>query len=243
MTEKNDLESLRSSLGHGPASLLLWIASQGGRVGPIAGHKIYRSEETLKRWRRKLESVGQIRTTLHRSKGYVYELVRLKDLPLDGALAEWRAECEVESARQAAEAARQEALQARAEAKRQKQREYRERWLRKKFGTCPECGLPMIQRNGMAGQFVGCTGWPACGFTALTKADIETAQLVHWHAHAGREKALREQYGSCGKCGASMTLMHGKHGPFLGCTAYPRCCFTRSVLVENWPKMATELVQ
>jgi hypothetical protein len=94
-------------------------------------------------------------------------------------------------------------------------------------------------------------GWTVCGLyrlarvrvTALTKADIETAQLVRQRAHAEREKALRERYGSCGKCGASMTLMHGKHGPFMGCTAYPRCCFTQSILVENWPKMATELVQ
>jgi ssDNA-binding Zn-finger/Zn-ribbon topoisomerase 1 len=243
MTEKTDLESLRALLGRGPASLLLWIASQGGRVGPIAGHKIYRNEETLKRWRRELESAGQIRTTLHRSKGYVYELVRPEGLPLDGALDEWRTECEAESTRRAAEVARQEACQVRAEAKRQKQREYRERWLRKKFGTCPECGLPMIQRNGKAGLFVGCTGWPSCGFTARTKEDIVAAASAVQLARIAHIRICLQQYGSCGKCGAPMTLMHGKHGPFLGCTAYPRCRFTQSPLVENWPKLATELVQ
>lgn len=238
----NELKVLRASLGDGPASLLLWIASQGGRVGPIAGYKIHRSEETLKRWRRKLESVGQIRTTLHQSKGYVYELVRPEGLPLDGALDEWRIEREAESARRAAEVARQEACQARAEAKRQKQREYRERWLRKKFGTCPECGLPMIQRNGTVGRFVGCTGWPSCGFTSPTKADIQAAHEARNRTRVEREKALRDQYGSCGKCAAPMMLIQGKRGPFLGCTAYPRCRFTQNFLVD-WPKMATELVQ
>lgn len=242
MSEKKDLESLRASLGHGPADLLLWIASQGDCVGPIKGHKIHYHDETLKRWRRKLEGAGLVRMTLHRGKGYVYELVRPEDLLLDGALAEWREEREAESARKAAAEEAELVRQAAAEAKRQKQREYRERYLRKKFGTCPECGLPMIQRNGPAGQFVGCTGWPACGFTALTKADIEAAQLARSRARVEREKTLQEQYGSCGKCGAPMALVHGKHGPFLGCTAYPRCCFTQSVLVD-WPKMATELVQ
>lgn len=33
-------------------------------------------------------------------------------------------------------------------------------------GACPECGRPLVARNGRYGPFLGCSGFPACRFTA-----------------------------------------------------------------------------
>jgi ssDNA-binding Zn-finger/Zn-ribbon topoisomerase 1 len=236
MTGRADLASLRATLGRGPTELLLWLAAQSGKVGPIASHRIHDNKEMLRQWRRKLESAGLVRVTLHRGKGCEYEIIAWEAIPIRSALEELKRE-------RAAEAERVAATESAAEAKRQKQREYRERWMRKKFGSCPECGAAPIERNGRRGNFLGCTGWPACGFTAPTKADIEAAHRARTLARAEHEKVLCEQSGSCGKCGAPMALINGKNGLFLGCTAYPRCCFTQSVQVENWPPLVTHMVQ
>jgi DNA topoisomerase-1 len=31
---------------------------------------------------------------------------------------------------------------------------------------CPECGKPLVIRHGRYGKFIGCSGWPACRYTA-----------------------------------------------------------------------------
>ncbi|PMH45379.1 DNA topoisomerase [Vibrio sp. 10N.286.49.B3] len=33
----------------------------------------------------------------------------------------------------------------------------------------------------------------------------------------------------CPQCGEALQLRHGKHGPFLGCTQYPKCDFIKSL--------------
>jgi len=33
----------------------------------------------------------------------------------------------------------------------------------------------------------------------------------------------------CPQCGATLQLRHGKHGPFLGCSAYPECDYIQSL--------------
>ncbi len=42
---------------------------------------------------------------------------------------------------------------------------------------------------------------------------------------AAHEHAL--QSSPCPQCGAALQLRHGKHGPFLGCTAYPECDYIK----------------
>ena len=32
-------------------------------------------------------------------------------------------------------------------------------------GLCPECGCPLVQRDGKWGEFIGCTGYPGCKYT------------------------------------------------------------------------------
>ena len=46
------------------------------------------------------------------------------------------------------------------------------------------------------------------------------------------EHALEKEYESCPKCSLSLQIRHSKHGPFLGCTGYPACDYSRP-LVEH----------
>lgn len=46
------------------------------------------------------------------------------------------------------------------------------------------------------------------------------------------EHALEKEYESCPKCGLSLQIRNSKHGPFLGCTGYPTCDYSRP-LVEH----------
>lgn len=36
-------------------------------------------------------------------------------------------------------------------------------------------------------------------------------------------------WGSCPECGDSLDLRRGKHGRFIGCSAYPQCDYARSL--------------
>jgi len=54
----------------------------------------------------------------------------------------------------------------------------------------------------------------------MSKIDPE---LFRAEAHA-----LARSHGPCPQCGAELVLRHGKHGPFLGCSAYPQCDYVRA---------------
>lgn len=44
---------------------------------------------------------------------------------------------------------------------------------------------------------------------------------------SAHEHALERE--ACPQCGAELVIRQGKHGPFLGCSAYPGCDFIRSL--------------
>jgi DNA topoisomerase-1 len=71
---------------------------------------------------------------------------------------------------------------------------------------CPECGKPMIRREGRYGPFYGCQDYPSCkGITNVEK-------------HIGFD---------CPKCGmGQLTERRSRYGkPFYGCNRYPDCDF------------------
>ncbi|WP_298444627.1 topoisomerase DNA-binding C4 zinc finger domain-containing protein [uncultured Ferrimonas sp.] len=49
---------------------------------------------------------------------------------------------------------------------------------------------------------------------------------------SNHEHALESDHGNCPDCGQPLQLKHGKHGAFVGCSAYPNCEFHRP-LVEK----------
>jgi len=64
--------------------------------------------------------------------------------------------------------------------------------------NCPKCGKPLAKRLGKRGNFVGCTGFPACDFTrSLVETEsADTRQVLGVAAESGNEVLLlRGPYG------------------------------------------------
>ncbi|BDQ34631.1 type I DNA topoisomerase [Pseudodesulfovibrio portus] len=82
---------------------------------------------------------------------------------------------------------------------------------------CENCGKPMAVKFGKTGEFLGCTGFPACrtikNFSRDEQGEIHVTE---------REKP--EDTGvNCEKCGRPMAIKQSRRGEFLGCTGYPDC--------------------
>ncbi|MDO4778879.1 MAG: type I DNA topoisomerase [Tissierellia bacterium] len=80
---------------------------------------------------------------------------------------------------------------------------------------CPECGKPLIYKEGRNGKFVGCSGFPECTFT---KAIIKTTGV------------------KCPKCSGLIIEKISKKGKlFYGCSNYPDCDWA------SWDKPTGEI--
>jgi DNA topoisomerase-1 len=64
---------------------------------------------------------------------------------------------------------------------------------------CPECGKPLVVKFGRRGKFIGCSGWPACRYSA----PIPVAGV------------------RCPQCGAPVIQKRTRKGrPFYSCANY-----------------------
>jgi DNA topoisomerase-1 len=87
---------------------------------------------------------------------------------------------------------------------------------------CPVCGRDMIKRRGRFGEFLGCSGYsvknekgePSC--STIINLDKEGNPLPP------KPKPITTTV-PCEKCGSPLYLREGKRGPWLGCSAYPKC--------------------
>ncbi|HMO26092.1 MAG TPA: topoisomerase DNA-binding C4 zinc finger domain-containing protein, partial [Tepidisphaeraceae bacterium] len=119
---------------------------------------------------------------------------------------------------------------------------------------CEKCGSPMLLRDSKRGPFLGCSSFPKCRSTKMVKK-LEGDQLAQVEALIPLLKEGAEQsaemiakiHGAnpvaakpalprtiptdidCDVCGKTMTVRHGKRGPFLGCSGYPKCKNTGEV--------------
>jgi DNA topoisomerase-1 len=83
---------------------------------------------------------------------------------------------------------------------------------------CEKCGSPMVIKNSRRGPFLACSGYPKC----------KNAKPVPEELKAKLPKAAPQQppeltNEKCEKCGAPLLKRQGRYGPFLGCSAYPKC--------------------
>lgn len=83
--------------------------------------------------------------------------------------------------------------------------------------VCEECGKPMVIKWSKNGQFLACTGFPAC----------RNARPLDAPAREEGTDGEQEDHGTCEKCGSPMMLRSGRYGKFLACSSYPKCKFTR----------------
>ena len=78
---------------------------------------------------------------------------------------------------------------------------------------CEACGKPMLMRWGRFGQFLACSGFPECKFTASLPTDVKCPEK------------------DCG--GFLIKRRSGKGRTFYGCQNYPRCTHTTNKLPKK----------
>jgi len=87
---------------------------------------------------------------------------------------------------------------------------------------CDKCGAPMIIKTGRFGKFLACSAFPEC---KNIKSLPGTDRNKNGQADSKEIDELKDKYKDeiCDKCGAAMAVKVGKFGPFLACSAYPKC--------------------
>ncbi|PLX21593.1 type I DNA topoisomerase [Candidatus Parcubacteria bacterium] len=86
--------------------------------------------------------------------------------------------------------------------------------------VCDKCGAKMIIKTGRFGKFLGCGAYPDCkNIKSIPGKNGEPKEKTE------EQKALEEKHKDekCEKCGEPMAVKNGRFGPFLGCSAYPKC--------------------
>ncbi len=83
---------------------------------------------------------------------------------------------------------------------------------------CPECGKFLVIKWGRNGQFLTCSDYPKCKFSANfcinDKGRIEIE----------KPEVLEEK---CPKCGKDLMIKKGRFGEFIACVGYPDCKFSK----------------
>ena len=96
---------------------------------------------------------------------------------------------------------------------------------------CEKCGAKMLVKTGRYGKFLACSAFPACkNIKPLdgTKGAAPISPLM-------TELAAKHAGEKCEKCGAEMAVKNGKYGPFLACTAYPKCKNIKNIKTSDAP--------
>ena len=99
---------------------------------------------------------------------------------------------------------------------------------------CENCGKPMAVRSGRRGEFLACSGYPVCKTTLNFKRD-ESGKIVA--VPRAPQQKMPEVDIKCEKCGAPMAVKMSRRGPFLACSAYPKCRNTKPLPDEIKAKM------
>ncbi len=88
--------------------------------------------------------------------------------------------------------------------------------------VCDKCGAKMIIKTGRYGKFLACSAFPEC---RNIKGLNDGGSGIGAKEESEEVKKIKEKYQGekCEKCGAEMIVRSGKFGPFLGCSAYPKC--------------------
>lgn len=94
--------------------------------------------------------------------------------------------------------------------------------IEKSEEKCDKCGATMLIKTGRYGKFLACSAFPDCrnikkldsqgGVAEEKTKDPKILELEKTHASE-----------TCEKCGSPMKVRTGKYGPFLACSAYPKC--------------------
>lgn len=82
--------------------------------------------------------------------------------------------------------------------------------------TCPECGKPLVIKDGRYGRFKACSGYPDCTYKqSMVKKEV---------------RMLEE---TCPQCGSQLVQRRGKYGFFIACSNYPSCTYVKKENVDT----------
>ena len=71
--------------------------------------------------------------------------------------------------------------------------------------NCPDCGSPLVIRNGRYGEFVACSNYPECKF--IKKEEVPILEIC-----------------DCPNCDGKIVEKKSRKGKvFFGCNNYPKC--------------------
>jgi DNA topoisomerase-1 len=92
---------------------------------------------------------------------------------------------------------------------------------------CPNCGREMRKMKGRFGEFLGCTGYNVKKPDGTRECETILNLDKDGKPLPPKTKVLTPV--KCEKCGSTMILRDSKRGPFLGCSAFPKCRATKQV--------------
>ena len=88
--------------------------------------------------------------------------------------------------------------------------------------ACEKCGKPLLVKKSTRGEFLGCSGYPACKNIKNFKRDEQGAiQII--------ETPPQEIVGTCPDCGHDLVIKRSRAGArFIACSNYPKCKNTKA---------------
>ncbi len=95
---------------------------------------------------------------------------------------------------------------------------------------CHKCNSPMAVKIGRRGKFLACTAYPNC--RNIIGLDREGNKIIRPDPKPTDKK--------CEKCSSMMWLRVGKRGPFLACSAFPKCRNLKKVAAADYPEAANQ---
>jgi len=89
--------------------------------------------------------------------------------------------------------------------------------------VCDKCGSSMIIKTGRYGKFLACSNFPECKNIKSLNGAGGRFELSEEKKKELEDLQAKYKGTACDKCGADMAIKNGKFGPFLACSAYPKC--------------------
>ena len=85
--------------------------------------------------------------------------------------------------------------------------------------VCPNCGKPLVHRQGKFGEFLACTGYPKCKYTEK----IVDPNVVQATTTTTQKEAPKVTGYKCPDCGADIVIRKNAQGqPFYACGGFPK---------------------
>lgn len=100
---------------------------------------------------------------------------------------------------------------------------------------CDKCGAPMVMKTSRFGKFLACSAFPECRNIKKEAAAPGSPEEKIDQAIKDLEKKHKDEL--CSKCGSEMIVKNGKFGPFLACSAYPKCKNIKNISDGDEPEV------